>query len=160
MKLLVLSDSHGKTGLIYRLLESLHTELDYVIHLGDCFTDIDCYTTVFTDINFVMVTGNCDYCCKEIPYRIITVEGVKIFITHGHHYRVKSGLYTLLNAAKENNADLCLFGHTHRPETDTISDVLFINPGSLSLPRDGSKAGYALIHIESGKIIPKFITLD
>ncbi len=160
MKLLVLSDSHGNTGLIYKLLESMHSQLDYVIHLGDCFTDIDCYTTVFPKINFVSVTGNCDYYCKEIPSLTITVEGVRIFITHGHQYRVKSGLYTILKAAKENDAGLCLFGHTHRPETDTLSGIMFVNPGSLSLPRDGSKAGYALINIEKGKIEPKFITLD
>ncbi len=161
MNILVISDSHGKTNLVFQLLQKLHSQLDYVIHLGDCFSDIEYYTTIFTDLIFVTVTGNCDYFYQDNLSQIITIENTRIFVTHGHKYKVKTGLEQLRRAALEVNANICLFGHTHCGEVTRSGDILFFNPGSLAFPRDGCKPTYGLIDISSnGSVSVKICNLD
>ena len=73
--------------------------------------------------------------------------GKRIFALHGHTRQVKYGLQMLAEAAKEKQADLVLYGHTHMPKVDYIDGIYYLCPGSI---RQGS---YGLADItDSGEI--------
>lgn len=60
---------------------------------------------------------------------IFKVCGKTIFVTHGHLYDAKSGLYRITSAAREAGADILLFGHTHMPLTLYEDGLYIMNPG-------------------------------
>ncbi len=112
MKLLVLSDTHRSLGFAY---EAIETESpDAVAHLGDHLSDAEDLSFAFQEPEFFYVPGNCDYEPAARQSLLLELAGVRIFLTHGHLFGVKSGLDTLAAAAKDMGAQLALFGHTHR----------------------------------------------
>ena len=144
MKLLVFSDSHGMPLYMRETLEK-HRDVDAVIFLGDGQND------------FQMMRGNCDLGCADVPVReILDLDGAKIFCTHGHLYHVKSGLYTVVCAAREAGANLLLFGHTHEA-LETYDDGLYIlNPGSCS----GFRATCGLVDISPAGILTNILHIN
>ncbi len=139
MRILVVSDSHGRWGALYNAIEAQPTA-HIVIHLGDGSDDFERVRDRFPGRMMVNVAGNCDFFgASELKTAdVITVEGRRIFFTHGHTYRVKSGLTLLEQAARAREADICLFGHTHEPVTEYRDGLYIMNPGSVGHPRDGS----------------------
>lgn len=152
IKILVFSDTHGKSGNMYDIISRKRLSTDVVIHLGDNFTDLYDIKNKFPEIAFISVVGNCDnsFSSFNIPMsQTITLEGKKIFITHGHHQSVKSGLDVLKSLARKNKIDIVLYGHTHVADFKEIDGVYYFNPGSLSLPRSDKCASYGVIDIEN-----------
>ena len=147
MRILVVSDTHGRWGALYNVIQSQPTA-EIVIHLGDGNDDIERIRDQFPGKNLVGVAGNCDFLAPSglRSSDMITAGGRKIFFTHGHVYRVKSGLALLECAAREREADICLFGHTHEPVTDYRNGLYIMNPGSLGHPRNG-RPTYGVIDI-------------
>lgn len=143
-KILIVSDSH-------RLLEELdiikkrhQTEVDYMIHCGDSELESDQPEIA----GFITVRGNCDYENKFPEEEIAEVAGQKIFITHGHLFAVKSTLMNLYYRAKELGANIVCFGHSHLLGVEQIDDVLFINPGSIRLPRGRKERTYCVLEVK------------
>ena len=101
-----------------------------------------------------MVAGNNDYFSPLPREKMINVGGQKIFMTHGHRYGVYHGTDQLIEAARENGADIAMYGHTHIPHVDLQSDVITINPGSISLPRQPDRVPtYMVMEIDDqGKV--------
>lgn len=131
-RLLVLSDSHGDTAAVYRAIAA-QPEADTVLHLGDGAADLAAVAPSFPRLSYFQVRGNGDYFASgAIPYaREECFEGKRFFLTHGHLYGVKSGLFRVVCAAKERDADVLLYGHTHLPMTDYEDGLYLLNPGSL-----------------------------
>jgi len=77
-------------------------------------------------------------------------------VTHGHKYNVKFTLENLHYRVEELEADMVLFGHTHKPFNQNIDDVLFFNPGSPTNPRNTPDKTYGIIDIDD-KIKAKII---
>lgn len=69
-------------------------------------------------------------------------------MTHGHKEKVKEGLTNLYYKALSLSCDIVLFGHTHIPLKIQEGSIFFINPGSITFPRGGSKSSYALITLQ------------
>ena len=82
--------------------------------------------------------------------------GKRILFTHGHTYNEKSGRERLKAWAREQNADIVLYGHTHLAETEYDEGVYFVNPGSLCSGRCGYTS-YAVIDIVEGGVMPVII---
>ena len=81
--------------------------------------------------------------------KLIQIGGHKVFITHGNHYGGEFGIPTMREIAKENGADIVMFGHSHKPVIEKSGDVTVINPGSISRPRqDGFRPTYMVMNIE------------
>ena len=141
---LIVSDSHGwKDELQY--LKHKHSAVDVMIHCGDSelMADDDAIN------GFVTVRGNCDY-EKGFPVdTVIDVADRKIFVTHGHLYNVKSSLMGLGYRAKEVSADIVCYGHSHLLGIEMVEDILFINPGSIRLPRGRHEHTYVLLDIKN-----------
>jgi len=157
MKILVVSDTHGRLKRLKFLLDNNVNHVQMAIHLGDYARDLINMQENYPDINMVAVNGNCD--AGDEPMKILTLEGHRILLLHGHKYRVKSGLDRLIYFAKENEVDVCLFGHTHFQTMFTQDDILFMNPGSLVRPRSGSPAGYGLIEISPQGVFGEVVSL-
>lgn len=149
MKVLIVSDSHGMVSELGELKKRHKDEVDLFLHCGD--SELPATETVIE--GFVTVQGNCDFEEKYPTEFIQQANGKNIFITHGHLYGVKSSVQRLLYRAKEVGADIVCFGHSHYLGMEMIEDVLFINPGSLRLPRGRMEKTYVILTIEKDKLI-------
>ena len=146
MKILVISDSHDRRDLVKKCIMQ-NSQAEVVIHLGDCVSDTDGLRFSFPDRMFVNVRGNNDF-EPDVPIsQIITLEGVKLFITHGHRYGVNYGLESLISSACNENAQICLYGHTHTPYNKYHNGLYVMNPGSLAYPREVRYASFGLIEL-------------
>jgi len=76
----------------------------------------------------------------------------KLFLTHGNAYNVGEGFKTLAAAARTNNAEAALFGHTHVPHCEMLDGILLLNPGSIGRPR--SKVGPTFAVLECPPVGP------
>ncbi len=132
-KVLVISDTHGRTKNLEKILP-LVQPLDQLIHLGDVGNDED-YIEVIAECPCCFVAGNNDFYSTLPRERLIKLNGVPIFMTHGHYYYVNARKDMLKSAGIQRGAKIALFGHTHVPYLEESETILLANPGSLSLPR-------------------------
>lgn len=142
-KLLIVSDSHGWTDELQVIKDKHGAETDALIHCGDSELMADDKAIS----GFVTVRGNCDYEQKFPEETVVDVAGRKIFVTHGHLFNVKSSLMSLSYRAREVRADIVCFGHSHHLGVEMIDGVIFINPGSLRLPRGRRERTYVLLEL-------------
>lgn len=154
MRILVVSDTHGRFGALYNVIQS-QPNAEVVIHLGDVIDDLERIRPDFPDRMMVCVPGNCDFFLRNRPpeFDTLRVEGKTIFFTHGHIYHVKRGDELLEQAARSRNADICLFGHTHSPLCEYRDGLYMLNPGSLGQPSRG-KPSYGIIDITEKGVVP------
>ena len=152
MRILVVSDSHGRTLEIEKAIEAQPTAKN-IFFLGDCVNDIEDLEFLYPDRTFHKVCGNCDFSSVLPSAKETVLNSVTIFFTHGHPYSVKSGLGRLRYEAKLRGAKLVLYGHTHISKIDYEEGIYFVNPGSLSNGREGGTS-YAVIDIEPNGIMP------
>lgn len=147
MRILVLSDSHGMPSRILDAVEA-HPEAEALIFLGDGERDLDTAESYYHSLpNVIKVAGNCDFSSDLPLLRVVTLGGKKIYCTHGHTEHVKYGTDELLLRARQENADIVLYGHTHTGVTCYDDGLYIMNPGSI---RDGH---YGMIDIVPGGIM-------
>ena len=132
-KVLVISDTHGRTNNLDKILP-LVQPIDQLLHLGDVGRDVD-YIEVVAGCPCCFVAGNNDFTSELPRERLIKLNGVSIFMTHGHYHYVNARKDFIQSAAVQRGARIALFGHTHVPFCEEMNGVLVANPGSLSLPR-------------------------
>ena len=143
MKILAISDTHGKLNKVRDIWPKL-TDIDLILHAGDFITDGEKLQAEF-GVPVIGVKGNCDGSCSSSDFRIVPTECGSILLTHGHMENVNYQLSSLMYKAMENNCIAAVFGHTHKAVRTESSGIHFINPGSLTQPRDGSGGSYAII---------------
>ncbi|MFD1065411.1 metallophosphoesterase [Oceanobacillus locisalsi] len=152
---LIASDSHGLTKELEEITEK-HTA-DLYIHCGDSELDFDAGQLSA----FYKVAGNCDFDSLYPEQEIINLNGLRFFVTHGHHHQVKRSLTNLSYAAEEHGANVVCFGHTHIAGAEKIGNQLFINPGSIRMPRNRVEKTYAILSWEKESDIQvDFYTLE
>jgi putative phosphoesterase len=123
--------------------------VDLLVHLGDLEGSED-YLTMIAPCPVEMVSGNNDYFTDIERDKMITIGKYKVFLTHGHRYRVNYDIDTIKEEARQRGADMVMFGHTHKPVIDLTSGVIAINPGSISQPRqEGRIPTYVIMDIDN-----------
>lgn len=148
MKIGIISDTHGDIKAIDKAIPYLK-KCDLIIHAGDYIDDAE-YIYYLTDVNVNCVKGNCDSYNIDGNYELtFSVKNKKFFVCHGHYHDVKKDLNSLYRFAKNNDTDFVVFGHTHVPTYETIDNITFINPGSLSQPRFGSNKSFGILTIDN-----------
>ena len=144
-KILVLSDSHSYFDEALKIFEK--EKPDIVIGAGDGIKDIDELSYVHPEAKYYMVKGNCDFFDRNHDEEnFFEIDGIKIFLTHGHLYSVKRSLSCIKVIGKKLNVSLFIFGHTHKPYMETDGDMILFNPGATE---DGR---YGVIILENGNI--------
>jgi len=165
MKILVFSDSHGVCDYMLEETEKLKNNIiiDYIIHLGDLVRDAKLLQKNFPEIPVLYVYGNCDftYDIKEAE-KELEFQGKKFFILHGDTRRVKRSLAGLESIAAQKDYDMILYGHTHTPREDYVTNktgkgTYIINPGAVSYNRDGSRRSYCVIDITGDTLCANII---
>lgn len=162
MRLLIASDLHGSLESLRFLVKKAH-ELapDILVLLGDLVYHgprnplPDGYNTpsVLEEMNALnslpcpvtAVRGNCDaeVDLMLLPFPVsetawIDADGLRIFAFHGHQLPERPPVPRFAPGS------VLLRGHTHVPRGETIDGFHFWNPGSLSLPKGGSRRSYGL----------------
>lgn len=153
MKVLIVSDTHGREQNLAEALEQTGP-IDQLIHLGDVEGGAEYIRELAGDAPAAIIAGNNDFFCDLPNERIFTLGGHRIFMTHGHGYFVHSGTLYLKREARKKGADIVMFGHTHKPYMEEDNELLVLNPGSLSLPRqEGHRPTYIVMEIaDDGQI--------
>ena len=154
VRILVVSDTHRDR---FALREAIlrQPEAEAVIHLGDGADEALEMREKFPEKKFFLVRGNCDWGGGFPLEGQQTFLGKNIFYTHGNTYNVKYGTEELIAAARRKNADVLLFGHTHRSVTEYCGGLYIMNPGSLC----GAEGTYGILDITGAGIVTGIVKI-
>ena len=165
MKLLIASDIHGDAECCRAMLDAFEREgAEKILILGDILYHgprndlpegyapkkvIEMLNAVADKL--ISVRGNCeaevDQMVLSFPvladYAFIERDGLRIFATHGHVFN-KDSVPPIVSG------DILLHGHTHVPACETKDGITYINPGSVSIPKENSPHGYLIL--EDGQL--------
>ncbi len=155
MKLLIASDIHGSAYWCEKLMAEIRRENpDRILLLGDLL-----YHGPRNDLprdyapkrvipmlselkeRVIAVRGNCeaevDQMVLPFPcladYAELLADGKLFHLSHGHHQNPQ-------NLPPLQEGSIFLFGHTHVKLDETINGIRCLNPGSVSIPKDGSNS--------------------
>ena len=160
MKIMIASDIHGAAGFCKEMLDAYDREqADKLLLLGDILyhgprNDLpEGYAPkeVISMLNarkeeLLCVRGNCDtevdQMVLEFPilaeYCILYEKKRMIFATHGHNFNEQ-------NLPMLKKGDILLHGHTHVPVCRETEEYIYLNPGSVSIPKNESWHGYLML---------------
>ncbi len=164
MKWLIASDIHGSEFYCNKLLKAFETEqADRLLLLGDLLYHgprndfpIDYNPKAVISLlnahksDILCVRGNCDSEVDQevldfpimAEYAVFMLGTHMVYATHGH--KLSEQKLPFLHPG-----DILLYGHTHVPCCEKRNNCLFINPGSVSLPKENSYTGYLLLDGET-----------
>ena len=147
MRILVISDTHRKNDNYLNVVKKVG-KLDMVIHLGD--VEGSEYTIEeAAGCPVEMVAGNNDFFSNLPSEKTLQIGKYRVMITHGHRYYIGMGNEMLKEEATAHGVDIVMYGHTHKPVIDISDNIVAINPGSLSYPRqENSKPSYIIMEID------------
>lgn len=159
MKILIASDIHGSAYYCEELLKAFEREkAERLFLLGDILyhgprNDLPrdyAPKSVIAMLNGIKdkifcVRGNCDtevdQMVLEFPvlgdYAVIPLENRVIYAAHGHVYNPDS-------PPPLCGGDILLNGHTHVPKCEDYAGFIYMNPGSVSIPKENSPHSYMI----------------
>ena len=160
MKIMIASDIHGSAYYCRKLLEAFEKEgTDRLLLLGDILyhgprndlpkeyapKEVIAMLNPLAD-RLLCVRGNCDTEVDQMvldfpvlaEYAILYTGDRMIFATHGHNFNPA-------NPPKLSKGDILLNGHTHVPAFEITDKFTYVNPGSVSIPKENSEHGYILL---------------
>ena len=165
MKWYIVSDIHGSSENLKKVLNYFDEDGDYLIVLGDIL-----YHGPRNDLpekyepkvvakllnerktKILAIRGNCDgevdQMMLEFPitsdYLMIPFDGYKIFMTHGHLYDE--------NLPWINENDALMFGHIHIPMAEKVDGRICLNPGSISIPKMNNVPSFGIFENHEFKV--------
>jgi len=149
----ILSDNHGDWS---SNIEGALAGVDAIIHAGD-IGPYQIISKMESIAPTTAVLGNTD---GDLPIKqneVIVLESKKFFVQHiVNPHRLGESLRIRLEHIKP---DVVVFGHTHKPFCEKIGDILFLNPGSVTQPRDQTSAGFVRLVVDGEKLNPEFVIL-
>ncbi|MEG0022119.1 MAG: phosphodiesterase [Bacilli bacterium] len=151
MKILFISDIHGISRNL-KFIENVikKQKIDKLVCLGDLYyagpsydnkytvnsKEVHTFLTKYQEI-LICMKGNCDSSVdiksSDFPINdgisLINTDGLDIYITHGNEYSYEKD-------RKFNRKGILVYGHEHIPSIKTKNNMVFINTGSISLPKN------------------------
>ncbi|MFI3172298.1 MAG: phosphodiesterase [Eubacteriales bacterium] len=167
MKMMIASDIHGSAFYARKMLEAFEREkADRLLLLGDLLyhgprNDLPCeynpkevimLLNSYKDKIFA-VRGNCDtevdqmvlefpilaeYCICEVGSRNPSIRNRIMYVAHGHNFNPSK-------LPPMHKGDILLNGHTHIPACIDYGEYLYLNPGSVSIPKENSLNSYMML---------------
>jgi len=154
----IMSDSHGDIAAIKRAL-AVSAPVDCWFHAGDYARDAQ-QLEKETKVPVTAVAGNTDGKTTARFDEFVELQEKKIWLTHGHRYKVKWGLEELSWWGHHYDVQLVIYGHTHVPQITIDGNLLLVNPGSVALPPAGKQPTIAIVEITaSGKLRARIIEI-
>lgn len=153
VKLVVVSDSHGRNDLLYDL-QLQHPDAQAFLHCGDVESDAESFP------GYLIVQGNNDYYYDLPAERILSFGEHRILLIHSHQFPYRKREERMLAYAKERGCDIICYGHTHVADNRKVNGILLLNPGSLKYSRDGRPPSYAILTLEGPRAEAKIIFLE
>lgn len=160
MRIMIASDVHGSDFYCEKMIEAFEREgAERLLLLGDILyhgprNDLPrgyaprAVTERLNGIKdkILAVRGNCDTEVDQMvltfpimaEYCILYVGKRMVFATHGHKFNTKS-------LPPLQKGDVLLHGHTHIPKCEEAHGIIYMNPGSVSIPKEGSPNGYMVL---------------
>ncbi|KIL46244.1 metallophosphoesterase [Jeotgalibacillus campisalis] len=152
MKVVVVSDNHGDKERLIDLKERYENTVDAMLHCGDSELPFNSPEME----GFEKVGGNCDMDSAYPDEKVIKIKDTTLFLTHGHLYGIKQSLDKIHYKATEEEADIIFFGHSHSLGAEVVDQRLYVNPGSILLPRDRKEASYAIVEKQAKDVSVHF----
>lgn len=160
MKIMIASDIHGSACYCKKMIDAYRREgADKLLLLGDILyhgprndlpaeynpKEVSAMLNAMAD-EILCVRGNCDAEVDQLmldfpvlaEYCILYLGGQMIFATHGHHFNEEA-------LPRLKKGDILLNGHFHVPKCVDHGDYVYMNPGSVSIPKENSAHGYILL---------------
>lgn len=159
MKIMIASDIHGSACYCQKMIDAYRREgADKLLLLGDILyhgprndlpvgynpKEVSAMLNAMAD-EILCVRGNCDAEVDQLmldfpvlaEYCILYLGGRMIFATHGHHFNEEA-------LPRLKKGDILLNGHFHIPKCVDHGDYVYMNPGSVSIPKEGTQHSYML----------------
>lgn len=113
------------------------------------------------DTRLLCVRGNCDAEVDQMvlnfpilaSYAVMDAGNRLIFLTHGH-------VLSEQNPPKLHQADIFIQGHTHIPRCVLNTDIYYLNPGSVSIPKNNSWHGYMTMETSEKELKIRWASLE
>jgi putative phosphoesterase len=160
MKLLLISDIHGSIYYARKAMDVFEKEsADLIVILGDFLyhgarnplpldynpKEAAQLLNIFAD-RIIAIRGNCDSEVDQMvldfpimsDYSIVLHNNRRLFLTHGH-------IYNEGNLPRLSKGDVFISGHTHIPKAEKKGNIIIINPGSITLPKENNPNTYGLL---------------
>lgn len=159
MKIMIASDIHGSACYCQKMIDAYRREgADKLLLLGDILyhgprndlpaeynpKEVSAMLNAMAN-EILCVRGNCeaevDQLMLDFPvlaeYCILYLGGRMIFATHGHHFNEEA-------LPRLKKGDILLNGHFHIPKCVDHGDYIYMNPGSVSIPKEGTRHSYII----------------
>ena len=147
MKILIVSDTHRRLDDFKKVAEKT-APLDLVIHCGDSEGTEDFFGRI-TGCPVEIIAGNNDFFSGLPREKEFMVGRYKVWLVHGHKHYVNFNNERIRYEAISRNINIVMYGHTHMPIVDIKHDLIAINPGSLSYPRqDGRRRSFIIMELD------------
>jgi len=160
MKFFIISDIHGSIKYAKEAMALFEKEkCDQILLLGDVLyhgprnplpeayapKEVAEFLNTYKD-KIIAVRGNCDSEVDQMvldfpimgDYQLLYLNDRKVFLTHGH-------IYNKTKMPKLSKGDVFIHGHYHLPMTDLEEGVYYLNPGSVTFPRENNPHSYGII---------------
>ncbi len=175
MKIGIISDTHGDIVQVEKALDILG-DCQHIVHCGDVlyhgprnelpenYNPKKLAELLSSKDNIVYIRGNCDSDVDEMVIkkdlkaknRLLNFEKYKVYAVHGYEETEDNRI----EKALELGANIVVSGHTHIKVLKEKDGIVVINPGSTTIPKDGSSSvclieddNIKLISLENNEII-------
>lgn len=176
VKILVVSDTHGSLKAWEKLSSLVNLkQFTSIFHLGDVLYhgprnplpdgyEPKTLSEKLKLLNIQYIRGNCD---ADVDLKVLGLEemakvsmeyiGDFVFmLVHGEIFEENN----ISEFLKEKDINILIHGHTHIPRMEIIEGKLVLNPGSVSLPKNGTPRSFLILEMESNLLTAKFVNLD
>ena len=153
MRVGLISDTHG---LMRAEALAALAGVDQILHAGDVGR-----LSVLRELQGIApvqaVYGNVDDPLFALPQRLdLVFDGVRVHVSHGHEL----GSPAPQTLAAAYDADVIVYGHTHKPLIEMVGRTLVVNPGAAGPKRFKLAPSVAILTIEAGKTRAEILALS
>lgn len=150
----LISDTHG---LLRPQVHEVFAGVSQILHAGDVCSD-----TILMELGLIAPTravyGNCDdpFDPSLSEALDLSIGGLRIHVQHGHEL----GRPRPARVAAAYDADVCVYGHTHKQMIERVDGRLIVNPGAAGPRRFDLKPCVGILTITAGAASVELIELD